>query len=185
MRHILRGALGVAVVYPLLWHYSSADVGGVPSTAAVAASERRGTERSPSDRSGVDQPLRAERAVTERLPAAPMREPVATVQPGAPEPALARAPASPQPPSVPEPRDPLAELGQIPELKETLARAAEIQRHAANPAELERAVQGLDEDPAKLARLKALADLLVQLPTPRGDAYLPASGRSPAGTPAR
>ena len=62
MRHILRGALGVAVVYPLLWHYSSADVGGVPSTAAVAASERRGTERSPSDRSGVDQPLRAERA---------------------------------------------------------------------------------------------------------------------------
>jgi hypothetical protein len=82
----------------------------------------------------------------------------------------------PQPPSVQPPNDPLAELGKSPELRETLARAAEIQRHAANPAELERALQGLDADPAKLARLKALADTLVQLPTPKGEAYLPSSG---------
>lgn len=83
------------------------------------------------------------------------------------------------------PRDPLAELGQNPELKETLARAADVQQHAASPAELERALQGLDNDPAKLARLKALADMLVQLPTPRGDAYLPSSGSSAPGTAAR
>lgn len=103
---------------------------------------------------------------------------------------MARAPAEPRQPSVQQPslqapRDPLAELVQNPELKETLARAAEIQRHSANPAELEHALQGLDEDPAKIARLKALADMLVQLPTPRGDAYLPSSGSPATGTPAR
>jgi hypothetical protein len=86
---------------------------------------------------------------------------------------------------VQQPGDPLAELVQTPELKEALARAAEIQRHAANPAELERAVQELDADPAKLARLKALADMLVQLPAPRGEAYLPSSGSPGAGTGAR
>jgi hypothetical protein len=86
---------------------------------------------------------------------------------------------------VQQPGDPLAELVRAPELQEALARAAEIQRHAANPAELERAVQGLDADPAKLARLKALADMLVQLPTPRGDAYLPSSGSSAPGASAR
>jgi hypothetical protein len=110
-----------------------------------------------------------------------MREPMAVAEPRAPEPVAARAPATPQQPSVQQPRDPLAELVQMPELKETLAQAAEIQRHAANSAELERAVQGLDEDPAKLARLKALADLFVQLPPPRGDAYMPSSGRSTTG----
>jgi hypothetical protein len=73
----------------------------------------------------------------------------------------------------------------MPELKEILAQSGEIQRHAANPAELERALQGVDDDPAKFARLKALADRLVKLPPPRGEAYLPSSGRSVSSTAAR
>ena len=53
---------------------------------------------------------------------------------------------------------------------------AELQQHAHDPAELERRVQTLEEDPAKLAKLKAIADLFVQLPESRSEAYLPVSG---------
>ena len=187
MRHILRGVLGVAVVYPLVWHYSSQAVGAPPASGAGAPAELRSAERPPVERAGADElpPPAATRTLTERLPAPATHEPVAALEPRAPEPAAARVPAAPQQPTVEQPRDPLAELGQVPELKETLARAAEIQQHAAKPAELERALQGLDEDPAKLARLKALAEMLVQLPAPRGEAYLPSSGSSGTSTAAR
>ncbi|HEU4580188.1 MAG TPA: hypothetical protein VFS67_18145 [Polyangiaceae bacterium] len=177
----MRGALGVAVVYPLFWHYSSAEGEVSPgreaprAVAANAASGRAEAEQAP--------PAEA-RTLRERLPAATVGAP-GSAQPRVSQPVPARAAEAPQQPSVQQPGDPLAELVQTPELKEALARAAEIQRHAANPAELERAVQELDADPAKLARLKALADMLVQLPAPRGEAYLPSSGSPGAGTGAR
>lgn len=179
MRHIMRGALGAVVVYPLIWHYW-------PSEAAVSATKVAGAApASATDPSGAvapsqPEPETAARAVTARLPVPALGEPAPLAEPRAPQPVPARAPTAPQPPSVPQPQDPLSAIGQVPELKETLARAAEIQQHAANPAELEKAVQSLDEDPAKIARLKALADMFVQLPPPRGDAYLPASGSSAA-----
>ena len=187
MRHIMRGAFGVAAVYPLVWHYSSRDAGDLPTTTAAVTPEQRSAEGLPPEQPRAEEleSARAGRTVGERLPASLTRDPLAAVEPRAPEPAAARAPAAPQQPSVQQPRDPLAELGQMPELRETLAQAAEIQRHAAKPAELEQALQGLDEDPAKLARLKALADMLVQLPTPRGEAYLPSSGSSATGPAAR
>jgi len=73
----------------------------------------------------------------------------------------------------------------MPELKEVLARVAEVQQNAHDPAELDHRIQTLDEDPAKLARLKALADMFMKLPTPRGDDYLPSSSGAERDSPAR
>lgn len=187
MHHIIRGALGVAVVYPLMWHYSSQGAEGLPATTAVSPAERRNAERAPPERA-AEAPAQVQltRTAMEPLPAPvaaqAIREPVAAPEPRVPEPLAAQAPSPPRQPSVQQAPDPLAELGQMPEMKEALAEAGEVQRHAANPAELERALQGIDDNPAKLARLKALADLLVKLPPPRGDAYLPSSGSSVTGT---
>jgi len=103
------------------------------------------------------------------------RLPVATKVGAAPEPEL------PRQPTVQEPNSPLAVM---PELKEVLALAAEVQQHAHNPGELAEQVQTLDEDPAKLAKLRAFAETFVQLPPPRGEGYLPSS-RGSRPSPAR
>jgi hypothetical protein len=83
-------------------------------------------------------------------------------------------PALPQMPGVENPRvaQPDVPLPEIAELKETFARMSELQRHAHDPAELDRRVQTMEEDPEKLARLKAIADMFVQLPDSRREDYL-------------
>ena len=175
--------MGAALVYPLIWHFAAT----VPSSPSVAAAPQSAKAASPS-RGPLDPPaetassesLAAEgaasehrgvsRTVTERLPPVPTRvEPV----PG---------PELPQEPTANEPQ---VALPAMPELREALARVAEVQRHAESPAELDRQVQTLDEDPAKLAKLKALADMFMKLPTPRGDDYLPASSTAEPRSTAR
>jgi hypothetical protein len=167
--------LGAAVVYPLIWHFAATGTsppsvaaaphsakpgstarGALGPSAASQSSERRPEESEASERRAVS------RTVTERLPSVP------------PTPEPVAGPELPHEPTADEPQVPLPAM---PELKEALARVAEVQRHAEDPAELDRQVQTLDEDPAKLAKLKALADMFMKLPTPRSDDYLP----SPSG----
>jgi hypothetical protein len=91
------------------------------------------------------------------------------------------AASEPELPRLPTVDDPNAPLAVMPEMKEVLARVAEVQRHAHNPSELEQQVQELDEDPKKLAKLKAFADMFVKLPPARGDSYFPSpSGEQPS-----
>jgi hypothetical protein len=109
----------------------------------------------------------ASRSVTERLPAA-----------------IGDAPVSePELPKLPTVADPNLPLALLQELKPVIARAAQVQQYAHNPSELDKQVQTLDEDPAKLAKLRALAEMFVQLPPPRGDSYLPSSSGAQSSRP--
>ena len=162
------------MVYPLIWHFAAAGPAS-PSGAAVLKSAKAGPtsrvaprwpgesrpEESRATESEASERRVVSRTMTERLPA-----PVTTKLEPVPAPEL------PHEPSVDDPQVPLPVM---PELKEVLARVAEVQQHAHDPAELDHQVQTLDADPAKLARLKALADMFIKLPTPRSDDYLPSS----------
>lgn len=163
MRHWLRGALGVAVAYPLIWYYSapapavrSASLEGVKPPASAAGPTR--SSPAPGEAEGPERHV-ASRSVTERLP-------VATGAGPATEAVL---------PKLPTVEDPDVPLAMMAELKPVIARAAQVQQYAHNPGALDKQVQTLDEDPAKLAKLRALAEMFMQLPPPRGDSYLPSS----------
>jgi hypothetical protein len=174
MHHWLRGALGAAVVYPLIWYYSApgaAPAAGTSGPSGARPVVARAAPMAPAsplpDESEAPELRVASRTVTERLP-------VATRIPPAAEPELPRLP------TVEDPNAPLAEMPEelkavMPELKEVMARAAEVQQHAHDPGALDQRVQTLDEDPAKIAKLKAFADRFVQLPTSRSESYLPSS----------
>ncbi|MEO8179660.1 MAG: hypothetical protein ABI895_12575 [Deltaproteobacteria bacterium] len=181
MHHWVRGALGAAMVYPVIWHYSAP---GPVSSAKISSGPQPVTAAASSPEPAPAGALTYEPSALTYEPAAPEREvgsrrvserlPVATNGGPASEPELPRLP------TVEDPNAPLAAV--MPELKEVLALAAEVQQHAHNPGELAEHVQTLDEDPAKLAKLRAFAETFVQLPPPRGEAYLPSSSRSRPST---
>jgi len=170
MRHWLRGALGAAVVYPLIWYYSepSPEQPSAPSgpegARPMASAASRAPAKPPIDEDQGQKRRMASRSVTERLPtsAASVREP--------------------ELPRLPTVDDPKAALAVMPELRPVIARAAQVEQYAHNPGELDKQLQTLEEDPAKLAKLRAFAEMFVQLPPPRGDGYLPSSSGPPSST---
>jgi hypothetical protein len=182
MHHWLRGALGAAVVYPLVWYYSAP--GAAPTAGKPGLSGEKPVARAvaPAAAPAPASPLTYEPEAPERRVASPIvteRLPVPTRVAPAAEPELPRLP------TVEDPNVPLAGMPEeltavMPELKDVMARAADVQQHAHDPGALEQRVQTLDEDPAKLAKLKALADMFVQLPTPRSESYLPSSSGTPS-----
>jgi hypothetical protein len=174
--------VGAALVYPLVWHFSATAPGapagaGAPQPTQVPSGARAAPaaalESEASERRVVS------RTLTERLPASGATR---FAPASAPQPPQLPTAAEPQAPTVAEPQVPPAVM---PDVKEVLARVAEVQQHAHNPGELDQQVQTLDEDPAKLARLKAFADMFMKLPTPRGDGYLPSSSGPEGHSPAR
>lgn len=182
MHHWLRGALGAAVVYPLIWYYSAP--GAVPAAGKSAPSGAKPVARAAAAAAAPapTSPLTYEREAPEQrvaLGTVSERLPVTTSVTPAAEPELPRLP------TVEDPNLPVAGMPEelqavMPELKEVMARAADIQQHAHDPRELDRRVQTFDEDPVKLAKLRALADMLVQLPPPRSESYLPSSNGTPS-----
>jgi len=176
MRHVFKGALGAALVYPAVW-YGSAPAGaefakGAPQRAAVVAARPSARSATRSEQLRAPEPeleattpsraalasprLDAERPTLEELPAAlgaPV-EPAGTTMPAGSEPG---------PPSQ-----------AFADVREALGQMSELQAHAHDPNELVRRVQAMDQDPEQLARLKALAEMFVQLPPSRLEPYMPA-----------
>jgi hypothetical protein len=190
MHHILRGVLGAALVYPFAWYYY-AQTGVVQSVApevAPSPSERKVSswtepmpvrvepaQAEPYERASPVREQVVARAVTEHVPAVAPQ----LVRPVEPE--LPRAPGVTRPsvakPSVNEPSIPLPPLA---ELQEVFGQMKELQRYSHDPQELEQRVQGMEQDPQKLAKLRAFADMFLKLPASPSDGYLPAAERSPS-----
>lgn len=195
MHHILRGAFGAAVVYPLAWYYYS----GPGAVQAIATDAARSSEQQQDNTSRPFEPVfeePAQPAVFE--PASLVREervahsasrsvPATAPQLALPiEPELPRGPELPRAPKVAEPKveAPNLALPAFPELQEILGQMKDLQQHAHDPRELEKRVQAIEEDPQKVARLRAIADMFVKLPPSRGESYLPAGDTRPS-TPSR
>lgn len=152
-------------MYPLIWYYTAPDsaLPGAPLRSGAPTPARAATSPDPKPirESGASEADAVARRTADALP----RSSATDLEP-------LSGPGSPRLPTADEPEDLLA---MMPELKETLARVAEVQQRAHSPQDLDREVQTLDADPAKLAKLKAVADLFVKLPPSRGDDYLPSS----------
>jgi hypothetical protein len=80
-------------------------------------------------------------------------------------------PAPPVAPAVSEPGPPSQAFLDV---RDALGKMSDLQAHAHDPHELEQRVQTLEDDPEQLARLKALAEMFVQLPPSRVEPYMPA-----------
>lgn len=186
MHHILRGALGAVLVYPLAWHY----YGSQPATAQSAASASKVRDGRPSAVASAEArsasiPVTAQPAPDDgaakgakvvREGAAPRPEPSAVQQRGrSVEPALSK-PSEPDGAKVPFPA--------FSELQEAFGTMKDLQAVAHDPKALDERVQQTEHDPQKLAKLKAFAEQLVQLPPPAGERYLP-SGNATRANPAR
>jgi hypothetical protein len=190
MRHVLQGALGAGLLYPLIWYGSAPDpVDVVGSTtglrkiveAGTAAREAPSSASAPSG-PGVPRPesgTEHSRQLSRRIDSVPGSAASATV-------ADVSLPSAPVPPSVAFPRvsqptEPAAAMPLPPALPELLSRVSDVQQSAGDPTELAKRVQMLDADPAELAQLKAFADKFVRLPASAADRYTPVSqGSSPA-----
>lgn len=182
MHHILRGALGAGLVYPLAWYYyaHSGPVQPAASKASHASVEEQQHE-----------PLGSSEQPTGAVPA-PQRAPAARETPRAGQPpveplelrAIRQRVAEAAPrltlPTEPErPRSPKAEEPKVPfpafaELQDALGQMKELQAVAHDPKALDERVQLTEYDAQKVARLKALAEQFVELPPPPGERYLPA-----------
>jgi len=165
------GALGAALVYPAVWYGSAPDgpepVRGAPRRA-VAAAARPAAPR---------EPIRP----APELAAPTWSQSVASGQrPEAARPTLEELPAAfgasleaapPARPAVSEPGPPSQAFADV---RDALGKMSDLQAHAHDPNELERRVQTMEENPEQLARLKALAEMFVQLPPSRLEPYMPA-----------
>jgi hypothetical protein len=181
MHHLLKGALGAALVYPLAWYYYSQPeaLQPVATSASRPAMEKRVEQNAKAalDESGVSRGAvpgaLAERAGATAAEASPssQRQPARP-----PELAVPGAQETAKAPDVVNREVPFPEFA---ELQATLAQMKELQRHAHDPQELDARVQSMESDPQKLAKLRAMAELLVKLPPSRSDAYLPAEDPSP------
>lgn len=194
MHHVLRGAFGAALVYPLVWYYYSGPGVAEPRATGVA----RSAEQQPEPSSSLSEPVFAEpvqpafleqgssegepqvaRSASERLPSTvpQFTRPI--------EPELPRGPIVAEPkvakPKVDAPDVPMPAFA---ELQEVLGQMKDLQQNAHDPAELEKRVQTIEEDPQKVAKLRALADMFLKMPASRGEAYLP-TGETAPSTPSR
>jgi hypothetical protein len=88
-------------------------------------------------------------------------------------PAALGAPLEPARPALSGVSAPDAPSGAFSDVRDALGRMSDLQAHAHEPDELARRVQSMEQDPEQLARLKALAEVFVQLPPSRTDAYMP------------
>lgn len=191
MRHVLAGALGAAMVYPALW-YGLAPEGPV-TTPAGAPQRALATTAGPSVRREQVHPGEPQRPGPASSPAAlssqssheldselpPVRErPTLQELPAAL--GASGEPARPALRSVSEPEAPSVAFSDV---REALGRMSDLQAHAHDPDELARRVQSMEQDPQQLARLKALAEMFVQLPPSRLEPYMP--GREGGSTGSR
>ncbi|MEY4545463.1 MAG: hypothetical protein RL685_1658 [Pseudomonadota bacterium] len=188
MHHVLRGAFGAAVVYPLVWYYYSGP--GAAQPVATGAARPSGQQQvqgsSPEpvfaepaqpgvfDPGGSEGEPRVSRSASKHLPST------------APQFRLPIEPELPRDPNVEEPTvdAPNVPLPAFAELQEVLGQMKELQQHAHDPAALEKRVQQIEEDPQKVAKLRAIADMFVKMPASRGESYLPTGATAPS-TPSR
>ncbi|MEY2931719.1 MAG: hypothetical protein RL033_2468 [Pseudomonadota bacterium] len=189
MHHVLRGAFGAAVVYPLVWYYYS----GPGAVQPVATGAARPSEQQQVPGSSLSEPVFAEPAQPGVFdPGSSEGEP--RVSRSASEHLLSTAPQftlpiEPELPRGPNVEEPKVDVPNVPlpafaELQEVLGQMKELQQYAHDPAELEKRVQRIEEDPQKVAKLRAIADMFVKMPASRGEGYLPTGGTAPS-TPSR
>jgi len=173
MRHVLKGALGAAVVYPAVW-YGAASEGpeparGAPQRAAVAAARPSAPRErvSPAAELTLGGPARSQAVVSSRRLEAerPTLEEL---------PAVLGAPLEPARPGVAAVSEPDAPSQAFSDVRDALGKMSDLQAHAHDPNELARRVQTMEQNPEQLARLKALAEMFVQLPPSRLEPYMPA-----------
>jgi hypothetical protein len=93
----------------------------------------------------------------------------------APPPTPPNQPQLPNSPSVPEPKVPFPAFA---ELQEAFGQMKDLQEISHDPKALDERLQVMQHDPQKLARLKAFAEQLVNLPPPPGERYLPTGNTS-------
>jgi len=184
MRHVLTGALGAAVVYPAVW-YGMAVEGPAPAAGApqravatatrpVASREQARPAAAPELRGPAWGPASTERAAA---------EPAAAERPTLEElPAALGAPIEPPRPDLPALSEPGAPSPVFSDLRDTMGKMSDLQAHAHDPQELERRVQAMEQDPQQLARLKAMAEMFVQLPPSRLEPYLPSGEAASSST---
>jgi hypothetical protein len=188
MHHVLRGAFGAAVVYPLVWYYYSGAGAAQPEATGPAGSSAQ--QQVPG--SSLPEPVFAEpaqpgflqrgRSEEEAHLARSASEPLPST---APQFRLPIEPGLPRGPSVAEPKvdAPDVPLPGFAELQEVLGQMKDLQQHAHDPGELEKRVQTIEEDPQKVAKLRAIADMFLKLPASRGEAYLPTGGTATSTPP--
>lgn len=195
MHQILRGAFGAALVYPLVWYYY-AHSGPVQSGAAAVPQAL--VQAQPSKQ--VAPPQQSVEAAPQQWAAPP--PPAAKVAAAGPEPApeppevravrqrvaevapqLAQ-PSEPQLPRAPRVNEPKVPFPALAELQEAFGQMKDLQAVAHNPQALDERVQTTEYDAEKVARLKALAEQFVELPTPASERYMPA-GRTSRSAPSR
>lgn len=181
MRHVLQGALGAVLIYPLIWY------GSAPDQVEVVAGSGIGT-RAPAERGAAGREtglgaeassppgeLRTERGTPHAAEMSRRIERVSGSSASAleAEVPLPRAPVAPgvARPRVPQPVEPAVASPLPPGLPELLSRVSDVQQSAADPTDLAKRVQTLDANPEELAQLKAFADKFVRLPPPAADRY--------------
>lgn len=169
MRHVLKGALGAALVYPAVWYGSALEgpepARGAPQRAVAAAARSSAPSEQVRPAAELVDPRWSQSVASGQRPEAarPRLEelPVAFgAPPEAERPAL---------PAVSEPGPPSQAFADV---RDALGKMSDLQAHAHDPNELERRVQTMEENPEQLARLKALAEMFVQLPPSRLEPYM-------------
>lgn len=185
MHHILRGTLGAALVYPLVWYYSSHADPVQPAVTKLPSS--RVEERQSPHVDVVEEPVEA--PVQWSPPQAPaVREVAQPAREAAPEPAELRAvrqrvaevapqvtpPSEPERPRSPSPEEPKVPFPAFAELRDAFGQMKDLQAVAHDPKALDERVQVTEYDAQKVAKLRALAEQFVDLPVPPGERYLPA-----------
>jgi hypothetical protein len=195
MRHVLEGAFGAVLLYPLIWYGSAPDPVDVVTdsgSGAHAAAERGAAagETAPvaaaASRPGE---LRTERgsqrsAETLRRIESVSGNPTSALEATVPLPHAPVAPGVARP-RVPQPTEPTVASPLPPSLPELLSRVSDVQQSASDPTELAKRVQTLDADPAELAQLREFADRFVKLPPPAADRYTSGSTSGPLRAPRR
>jgi hypothetical protein len=185
MRHVLQGAFGAVLLYPLIWYGSAPEqVEGVAGSGigALAAAERGAARETALGAAASSHPgeFRAERGMPPHAAEGSRHIESVSGSRGPAQEAEVPLPRAPVPPgvarpSVPQPTEPTVASPLPPGLPELLSRVSDVQQSAADPTELARRVQTLDANSAELAQLKAFADKFVRLPPPAADRYTPGS----------
>jgi len=169
MRHVLKGALGAALVYPAVWYGSALEgpepARGAPQRAAAAAARPSAPGEPIRPATELAGPTRAQSVASGPRPEA--------ARPTLQElPAAFGAPLEADRPALPAVSEPGPPSQAFADVRDALGKMSDLQAHADDPKELERRVQTMEENPEQLARLKALAEMFVQLPPSRLDPYM-------------